>query len=157
MADTPPDPNAEAARRLEDALAETGARDPRAFYRERLKELKAEAPEAYARMVAYYRERLIPEVAGGSDPLAAWVEYGRLLAAAFAPGRCVRVDPEGRAHPYEPGGALHDLVLHLPDDGGRALLVSLPPELSPAQRATYAVLVAGRQKLEGAAAQSSTM
>ena len=38
------------------------------------------------------------------------------------------------------------LILHLPEKG-RALLVALPPSLSSAQRATYDVLVAGKQKL----------
>lgn len=137
----------EADRALEAALEATGARDPREFYRERLRELKRAAPEEYETAVAYYRETLIPEVASGSrDPLEAWTEYGRRLAAALAPGRTVSVDESGLAHEYQ-GPQLDRLVLHLPDDRGtRALLVGLPPTLTDAQRATYRVLVEGKQR-----------
>ena len=132
---------------LEAALAAAGARDPREFYRERLREIKRVRPQEYERAVAYYQDTLIPEVAGGKrDALEAWTEYGRRLAVALAPGRTVGIDESGRAHPWngkEPGR----LVLHLPDaKGGRALLVGLPPVLSDAQRATYDVLVAGKQR-----------
>ena len=139
-----------ADRILEDALERTGARDPRDFYRERLKTLKASDTSAYETAVAYYRETLIPAVASEeADPLAAWTEYGRALAEAVASGRTVTVDGTGRAHPYEEPVSDH-LILHLPDDRGqRALLVGLPPELTPAQRATYDVLVAGKQRLPG--------
>jgi hypothetical protein len=145
------DLTAEADRRLEDALASTGARDPREFYRERLKELKQANPDGYAEAVAFYRDDLIPEVASGEgDPLVAWTEYGRRLAEALAPGRTVAVDVTGRAHTYEPPAPRDHLILHLPGGrGGRALLVGLPAELTPAQRATYDVLVSGRQKLPG--------
>jgi hypothetical protein len=145
------DLTAEADRRLEEALATTGARDPREFYRERLRELKQANPDGYAEAVAFYRDELIPEVASGvGDPLVAWTEYGRRLAEALAPGRTVAVDATGRAHAYEPPAPLDHLILHLPGGrGGRALLVGLPAELTSAQRATYDVLVAGRQKLPG--------
>ena len=138
--------------RLAEALAERGARDPRDFYRERLRELKRVDTDAYEQAVAYYRDTLLPEVASGFDPLAAWMEYGRRLAASLAPGRTVTIDATGRSAPYE-GPSPDALVLHLPDaKGTRALLVGLPAEPSPAQRATYDVLVAGKQR-----PQSSTM
>lgn len=139
--------SAEADRALEAALEATGARDPREFYRERLRELKRAAPDEYETAVAYYRETLIPEVASGArDPLEAWTEYGRRLAAALAPGRTVSIDESGLAHEYR-SPELDRLVLHLPEDrGGRALLVGLPPELSDAQRAAYRVLVEGKQR-----------
>ncbi len=145
------DPTAEADRRLEEALEATGARDPREFYRERLRELKSANPKGYEDAVSYYRGSLIPEIAsGGVEPLAAWTEYGRRLAISLTPGRTVSVDTSGRALPYEAPSPLDRLILHLPDDkGGRALLVGLPPDPSPAQRATYDVLVRGRQKLAG--------
>lgn len=138
---------AEADRALETALAASGARDPREFYRERLRELKRVSPEAYKGAVAYYTSTLLPEVAAGErEPLEAWTEYGRRLAEALAPGRTVGIDATGRAHPWE----RHEpdrLVLHLPDEkGARALLVGLPPTLSDAQRAAYDVLVAGKQR-----------
>ena len=139
-----------ADRALDSALAATGARDPREFYRERLRELKDANPAGYERAVAYYRETLIPSVAEGSEPaLDAWTEYGRLLAEALGPGRTVSIDETGRAHAYDAPN-LTRLVLHLPDDkGARALLVGLPPTLSPAQRAAFDVLVARKQRMRG--------
>jgi hypothetical protein len=143
------DLTARADARLEAALAEAGARDPREFYRERLRDLKQANPEGYAQAVAYYRDTLIPEVASGEgDPLAAWTEYGRRLAEAITPGRTVAIDATGRAHPYQSPAPRDRLVLHLPEaQGSRALLVGLPAELAPAQRATYDVLVSGKQRL----------
>jgi len=142
------DAQAEAAdKALEAALAETGARDPREFYRERLRELKRASSEAYDTAVAYYRDTLIPDVAAGKrEALDAWTEYGRQLASALAPGRTVSIDATGLAHEYA-GPEGNRLVLHLPaEKGARALLVGLPTKLSPAQRATYDVLVEGRQR-----------
>lgn len=138
----------EADRILEEALERAGARDPREFYRDRLRTLKETNPEGYQSAVRYYRDTLIPSVASGeADPLEAWTEYGRTLAEAVARGRTVTIDGTGQAHPYE-GPVGDHLILHLPDDGGaKALLVGLPPEPTPAQRATYAVLVAGKKRL----------
>ena len=86
---------------------------------------------------------------GEADPLEAWTEYGRTLAEAVTRGRTVSIDATGQARPYE-GPVEGHLVLHLPDDRSeRALLVGLPPELSAAQRATYDVLVAGKNRLPG--------
>ncbi len=135
---------------LEAALAESGSRDPRDFYRERLRELKRIRPEEYQRAVAYYSDILLPEVAERrKEPLAAWTEYGRRLAEALAPGRTVSVDPTGRAHVYE-SAAPDRLILHLPEDtGAKALLVALPRALTPEQRATYDVLVSGKQRPSG--------
>jgi len=132
---------------LVDALEAAGARDPREFYRERLKELRGANPDGYEAAVAYYRDTLIPTVAsGGENPLDAWTEYGRRLAEALAPGETVSIDETGRAHAYE-GPDTDRLLLHLPSDTSiRALLVGLPPKLSSAQRAAYDVLIAGKQK-----------
>jgi hypothetical protein len=142
---------AAAERALEIALAESGARDPRAFYRERLRELKRLRPDEYRSLVGYYTNTLLPEVAEHRrDALVAWTEYGRRLAEALAPGRTVLIDDTGRARPYdspERGPGL-GLILHLPHDGGaRALLVALPRALSPAQRAAYDLLVSGKQRI----------
>jgi len=140
----------EADRRLDAALAASGARDPRELYRERLREIKHADRRAYEEAVGYYRETLVPAVAGGADPLPAWTEYGRRLAALTAPGRTVMVDSSGTAAPYrEPVPADH-LVLHLPDTrgaAGRTLLVGLPAALSRTQWATYELLVSGRLSL----------
>lgn len=145
------DVTAEADRRLEEALAAAGARDPREFYRERLRELKQANPDGYAEAVSFYKDTLLPEVASGrSEPLAAWTEYGRRLAEALAEGRTVAIDASGRARPYEAPPQRAHLILHLPGGkGGRAILVGLPAELSSAQRATYDVLVSGKQKPRG--------
>ena len=60
------DQTAEADRRLHEVLESSGARDPREFYRDRLRELKSADAPAYSKAVAYYQDRLIPEVAAGS-------------------------------------------------------------------------------------------
>ena len=142
------DYTAEADRRLQEALESSGARDPREFYRDRLRELKSADASSYSAAVAYYKDRLIPDIADGSvDPLVAWAEYGRMLAESLAPGRTVSIDATGHADPYESPASPDRLVLHLPQNQGvRALLVSLPATLSPAQRATYDVLVGGKQR-----------
>lgn len=134
---------------LEAALSASGARDPREFFRARLRELKQDDAGAYEQAVAYYTHTLVPDVAAGDvDPLVAWTEYGRRLAELSAPGRTLSLDPEGRAEAYEAPAAPDRLVLHLPDGSrGRALLVALPRDPSPAQRAAYDLLVEGRQKL----------
>lgn len=139
----------QADERLESALAETGARDPREFYRDRLRELKRANPQGYAKAVDYYQEVLIPTIASGETaPLDAWTEYGRRLASSLAPGRTILIDPTGRSHTYDQPSR-DGLILHLPDENGsRALLVGLPDELSQAQRATYDVLVSGKQRLQ---------
>ena len=148
--------------RFDAALAERGARDPREFYRTVLRELKARDPGAYARAVDHYEHVLIPEVADpGSDPLAAWMAYGRLLAELSAEGDTVEVDATGRRHPHVPPTPDDRLVLHLPHARNqRAILVGLPPDPTTAQRATFDWLVQGRQKLRAApgsaGAQSSS-
>jgi hypothetical protein len=129
------------------ALAITGARDPREFYRTRLRDLKAQDPEAFRLAVEYHDTRLVPSVAAdGSDPLREWLEYGRFLATLVAQGRTVQIDHSGRASEYAPPVPGDHLVLHLPTDTRQsALAVGLPPKLSPAQRATYDLLVEGKQ------------
>ena len=138
-----------ADRLLQTALESHGARDPREFYRAQLRELRELDGEAYGRAVAYYRDTLLPSIAEGAvEPLQAWAAYGRTLAELRAPGRTVAVDGTGRSRDLDGPGELAELVLHLPEDRRvRAILVSLPPELTAAQRATYDWLVSGRQKL----------
>ena len=132
---------------LKAALEATGARDPREFYRDRLRDLKQTNPDGYTEAVAYYRDTLIPAVASGTQaPLDAWTEYGRRLVQALAPGRTMSIDDSGKAHPFDEPRT-DRLVLHFPDEkGGRAMLVGLPIELSTAQRATYDVLVSGKHR-----------
>ena len=136
---------------FENALEETGARDPREYYRTRLKELKQGNTEGYDQAVSYFRDTLIPSIASGeAEPVTAWLEYGRRIAEIFAEGRTVEVDPSGRSAPYASPSPLDHLILHLPDQKNlRALLIGLPPDPSPAQLATYDLLVRGKQKLSG--------
>lgn len=129
--------------RFDSAREAAGARDPRDFYRQRLRELKERDPQAFRRAVDHYERTLIPAVAReDSDPLAEWLEYGRMLAELTAPGETVQIDPSGRASPYAVPIAIDRLILHLPTSGReRAIPVGLPPALSPAQRATFDLLV----------------
>ncbi|MGH7458426.1 MAG: hypothetical protein ACREKN_04980 [Longimicrobiaceae bacterium] len=137
-----------AENRLERALGESGGRDPRDYYRELLKDLKQKDPGAYHEACAYYRDRLTPAVArDDSDPLGEWLEYGRRLAGLLAPGRTVLIDRDGRAANYTATPPRDRMVLHLPEQAGEpALLVGLPPEPSPAQLATYRLLVKRAQR-----------
>lgn len=143
-----PDLRSRADARYERALADAGARDPRDFYRKLVRELKERDRDAYHRAVTYYEGTLLPAVVReDSDPLGEWVEYGRVLAALTVPGRTVQVDPSGRARDYARPVPPDALVLHLPEDGaGPALVIGIPPRLSPAQRATNRLLV---QQLSG--------
>lgn len=132
-----------ADRRFAQALARTGARDPRDFYRQRLRALRDRDEDAFRIALDYYENRLVPAVAdGASDPVAEWLEYGRLLAQLTADGQTVQVDATGRAAPYAPPVPVDHMVLHLPTASREpALPVGLPPQLSPAQRATFELLV----------------
>lgn len=139
---------------FEAALKASGVRDPREFYRDRLRELKVENSGGYDEAVVYYRDQLIPSIADeGRDPIEAWQDYGIRLAAWTAPGHPVDIDESGRSHPFELPAGPDRLVLHLPDGKGRAIVVGLPGELTEAQRASYDLLVAGKQKLRPEAAK----
>jgi len=141
----------QADRRLEEALERTGAHAPRELYRSHLRSLKSRDPEAYEEGVRFYREELVPSVASGeADPLEAWHAYGRRLAQLTAPGRAVEIDAGGRAASFRPPASPERMVLHLPDDTKeRAVPIAVPADPSPAQRATYDVLVRRKQKLGG--------
>lgn len=135
---------------LDEALEASGARDPREFYRRRLRELKQSDQDKYGQAVAYYTDTLVPSIASGeAEPLPAWTEYGVTLATLAAPGRTVELDETGKARPYEPPGDPERLILHMPDRKNvTAMVVALPRELSDAQRAAYDWLVAGRRRME---------
>lgn len=143
------DLRARADARFASALQAAGARDPRDFYRKQMVELKAADPAAYRRALAFYEQELIPAVArDDSDPMAEWLEYGRVLATLAAAGRTVQIDPGGRATDYARPVPADALVLHLPDrTSARAILVGLPATLSPAQRASFDLLVKQAQSL----------
>lgn len=143
-----PEVRERADQRFQRALDETGARDPRDFYRERLRAIRDLNRDAFDRARGYFETRLIPAVAeDDSDPVAEWMDYGRVLAELTQQGATVRIDPSGRSHPYARPVPLEDLVLHLPVSVREpALPVALPPELSPAQRATFDLLVKGAKR-----------
>jgi len=141
----------QAVTRFEEALEQAGARDPRDHYRDLLRELKGRDADAYERAVEHFQDVLIPGIASGElEPLAAWREYGCKLAEWIAEGRTVEIDDTGLSRPHDPSTDGDRLVLHLPDDTGqKAILVSLPEDVTSAQRATYDLLVAGKQTLGG--------
>ena len=141
----------EADERFEAALKSSGARDPREFYRKALRELREVNPGGYDRAVSHFQEVLVPSITNGeSEPLWAWREYGRLIAEVTASGRTVSIDETGRSHPFDSDTPMDRLVLHLPEGKGRrAILISLPPEPSPAQRATFDLLARGKHRLAG--------
>jgi hypothetical protein len=134
-----------ADRRFAEAVRETGSRDPRDFYRARLREIRGRDEAAFREALAYFEGVLVPAVAlQGSDPIGEWLDYGCFLANLLAPGGAVEIDRSGRSRPYRRPVPTEHLVLHLPDSGREgALAVGLPPELSEAQRATYRLLVRG--------------
>ena len=141
----------EADRRFQEAVDATGARDPRDFYREALRELRGASPEGYDRAVTHFQSVLVPSIASGeADPLEAWRQYGCLLAEATAPGRTVAIDETGLAEPFTADAPTDRLVLHVPDGKGpKAILVSLPAAPSAAQRATFDLLVQGKLRIPG--------
>lgn len=142
------DPQAMADRRLEAVLEDTGARDPRALCRERLRVLKGVDAAAFEQAVGHYRDRLVPSIVAGEEPFTAWIEYGRTIAGLTFAGRTVAVDRTGLAREYSTPANPDVLVLHLPRGGkGRALLVAWPREPSAAQQAACDLLVDGRLKL----------
>lgn len=129
------------------ALAATGARDPRDFYRDQLKQLKERDPAAFRSGSDYFERKLLPAVAAeGSDPIAEWLDFGCFLAELQIEGSAIQIDPTGRASAFRRPVPIQNLVLHLPTSAREtAIPIGLPPELSPSQRATFDLLV--RQKV----------
>jgi hypothetical protein len=143
------DEQEQAERRFEEILAETGARDPRGPYRDLLRELRSRSEERYEEAVRRWREEVIRPVSRGEgQAMELWLTFGATLAEELHSGRTVVVDETGRARPLEPPPSWRSLILHLPEARRvRAIPVCLPPELSPAQRATVDLLVEGRVRL----------
>ena len=136
---------------LSEALAETGAADPRPRYRLLLSELKRQDASAYDRAVARFRDQVVPSIARGEvHPLTAWLEFGRHLAEALAPGRTLALDEHGRTSSVTGPASWKDLLLHVPADARtRAILVGEPPAPTRAQRAAVDLLVQGKVTLGG--------
>ena len=140
---------AKADQRFKEALKGSGARDPRDYYRQSLRDLKESNPEGYNRAVNHFHAVLVPGIASGEvEPLGAWREYGRLLAQEAEEGRTVEIDESGCSRAFSSESPLDRLVLHIPDQQrSRSILISLPPDPSPAQRASYELLVRGKQRV----------
>ena len=140
------DPKTRADARLETALQDADQKDPRPYYRDVLKALKDRDPDGFREALRYFEDELTPAVAGEADPLDAWAEYGMMLARTLGAGRTVELDSTGRARPVEDVRNASGLVLHVPDDtSAPAIVLRFPREPSPAQQASYELLVEGRQ------------
>jgi hypothetical protein len=129
--------------RLDEALERAALRDPRHFYRERLRLLKEQEPAAFAEARQYYEEVLLPRVAAAdSDPVQEWFEYGGRLAKLGGTGQIVTIDESGRSIAFTPPLHRDHLVLFLPEDASIPVLaLNVPHHLSPAQEASYTLLV----------------
>ena len=146
------DPLEAADRRFQEALDETGARDPRDFYRGLLKEMKGRDEEAFEEAVRRWKAQVIEPLARGEgNPLERWLAYGLELARTLHPGRTMRIGEDGRAAPLDAAPDWRWLILQLPErKGERAIPVSIPPEPTTAQQSTLDLLVQGRLKLPDA-------
>jgi hypothetical protein len=140
------DPRARADARLEAALEAGDTRDPRPFYRGALRHLRERDDEGFRQALRYFEEELVPAVAGNADPVAAWMEYGRVLARVLGAGRTVELDDSGRARVVESPAAARGMVLHIPEATDAPVLVlRYPKSASAAQHAAFELLVQGRQ------------
>jgi hypothetical protein len=134
--------------RLAEALEAGGLADARPVYRQVLRHLREAHPAAFERALHHYEAEVLPALGGTADPVETWIAYGAWLAGLTADGRVVTVQGDGRAAEYAPPYAAGDLVLHVPEraqDPVLPLMRSAAP--SPAQQATYDLLVAGRVSL----------
>ncbi len=126
------------------ALASAGLADMRPVYRGLLRRLKEADPEAFSEATARYGEVLVPAIAGGEDPVAAWVTYGVWLARRLMPGRLVQLDATGLADDVagDPGANADRVLLYLPDSETQAAIpIARPVDPSPAQRSALQLLV----------------
>src|SRR5205809_1075309 len=112
-----------ADQRLEELLQQRQLRDPREFFRERLRLLKERDRAAFQRALDHYDQILLPNVAAaGADVRLEWLDYGRLLAELSGAGRIIVLDQNGRAGMNETPDD-DALVLHVPDDEATPVLV----------------------------------
>jgi hypothetical protein len=134
--------------RLAEGLAAHCAADARETYRNRLRALKAENADAFTRASRYYEERVVPRLLAESDPLDAWIDYGRVIGELTGTGRLMVIDASGKSAAYEPPLAPGQMVMFVPDDTRYGSFAAIQPmELSAAQRATLGLLVEGRLSL----------
>ena len=139
---------ATAEKRSDDAFSAGPFQDPRGAFRERLRSFRESEPAAFKSALAYFEQKLIPQIAGGSDPIVEWVNYGRRLGELTGRGKTYAVDPTGRARPLGDDFSADQLILHVPDDTAvAALAIALPRELSAPQQATYDLLISRARAL----------
>ena len=137
--------------RVEASTAEAIATGPfedfREAYRERLRWLKDSRPDDFARALKHY-EALAESIAAGSQPIEAWLDYGRRLGELSGAGKLMAIDATGRAQPAS-GVSSDELLLHLPDDNAvPALALAIPRALTEAQKASLDLLVRRKLALE---------
>lgn len=138
------DLRARAGDRLDAALADADRRDPRPFYKPVLRHLRERSPDAFQSALAWFDDALVPGCLDG-DPLAAWLDYGLRLAEALGTGRILDIDGTGRARVAGDPAAATGLLLFIPDTTSAPVVVlRYPVDATPAQRATYELLVEGR-------------
>jgi hypothetical protein len=136
-----PETRARAEARLADAAAALGLDDPRQPYRRRLRELRETRPEAFDTAIGHYEQHVLPSLAAG-DPIEAWLEYGRFLAALSSAAELTVIDASGRARPHAPPLAAQSLALFMPADTAvPPLVAAVPARPSAAQKATLDLLV----------------
>ena len=135
--------------RLDQALAETGAMDPRIPYRQLLRDLKHRSEPEYDHAVALFQESVLEATAAeDADPLSSWLQFGLGLAERLQPGKDVLIDETGRVGPFAPPPSWRDLILHVPEDRrAKAIVVGRPPKLTRAQSATIDLLALGNVRL----------
>lgn len=143
------DGKGQADARLTQALLARGQADPRASYRERLRQLRAQQSGLFDAATRHYSEVVLPSLVDvAADPIETWVDYGRFLAELEGPGRVVRIDESGRAEGATSADGSSTMLIFLPEDRHqRALALLTPAQPSAAQKASYDLLVGGRLSL----------
>ena len=128
--------------RTAEAINNGPFQDFRETYRQQLRWLKETNPQGFSQALNYYNDVLARNIAAGYAPLLEWLEYGRTLAQLSGPGTVYSIDEGGRAQPAGELSGETNMLLHLPDDSNaRVFPIAMPRALSPAQQATFDLLV----------------
>ena len=125
------------------ALSEAGLVDMRPAYRDLLRRLKQKSEAEFEAASARYGEVVEPALSDpGADPLAAWLAYGTWLVGRLGPGRVVRIDPTGMAHPAGDRPRPGEALLFLPDAASEgAVPLARPSDPSAPLAAALELLV----------------
>ncbi|MGH7480552.1 MAG: hypothetical protein ACRELV_00225 [Longimicrobiales bacterium] len=137
--------------RLDEALSERAALDPRDSFRDALRALKDRKPAAFEAARRHFEEVVVPRVAEpDSDPIAEWVDYGVELGRQLGGGAIRAVDPTGLAREAGDGATSDpaELLFFIPDDRQMpVLMLAGPVEPSAPQAASRDLLVYRRLSL----------